>query len=119
MKSKKRYVIPSGSVPAVARKTQIPERTIYQYIQQGKIQANKKTTKYGGKVFDLGPEAIEALKRIREVKEFREAVFEVAQEKGKSQEAVKKWLQRNRDLPKADFNQRLCKWLEIDSVDIF
>ena len=62
-----------------------------------------------GDIIILSDDAIEKLKQ----KKKRKDISQLAKLKGKSREAIKKWLQRHRDLPEEKFNKELSLWLKV------
>ena len=65
-----------------------------------------------GEIITLSDDAIEELNQLATLKEKRKVIKESAEGQGKSREAIKKWLQRHRDLPEDKFNIELSLWLE-------
>ncbi len=100
---------PDGSIPNVARQTGVHEWTIYRLIRQGEIGATKNEKGF----ILLDNDAIEELKQLATQKEKHKQIRKLAKLKGKSREAIKKWLQRHRDLPEEKFNKELSLWLKV------
>lgn len=106
-----------GAVPRYSLKgvfwasleTGMPKRTIYQLIKQGEIQADNSNSD----LITLTDDAVDKLKKRADNKKKRKDIFQIAKLKGKSDEAIKKWLQRHRDLPKDEFDNELSLWLGV------
>ncbi|MFC1916707.1 hypothetical protein ACFLX1_01055 [Chloroflexota bacterium] len=102
---------PPDSVPAVARQMGVPEWTIYRLIRQGDIEAIKNEEGY----ICLDDVAIAEVKQVAERNRRRKFIYEIAQEKGKSQAATKKWLQRHRNLSQEQMLTKIRHWLDIQT----
>ncbi len=100
---------PPGSVPHTAEEIGVHEWTIYRLIRQGEIKATRNEE---GLIF-LDNDAIRELKQLATQKGKHAQIRELARLKGKSDEAIKKWLQRHRDLPEDKFNKEFSLWLEV------
>lgn len=85
---------PPGSVMFVAAETGIPEWTLYRMIRNKIVEY---TINDEG-LLCLNDHAIEKIKKLTQHQTSRKKIFEFARERGKSSEAIKKWLQRHRNL---------------------
>ncbi len=113
------------SIPWAYQETGIPIRTIYHLVREGKLKKAADSTKKGsdaGDIIILSDDAIEKLKQLAAQREKpeniaqkkkRENIRQSAKDKGKSNEAIKKWLQRHRGLPNKDFEDNFKQWLDI------
>ncbi|MFC1981625.1 hypothetical protein ACFLVN_05240 [Chloroflexota bacterium] len=104
------------SIPWAHQETGIPIRTIYHLVKEGKLKKDVDSSKKGsdaGDIIFLSDDAIEELKQLATQKEKHKQIRELAKLKGKSREAIKKWLQRHSDLPEEKFNKELSLWLKV------
>lgn len=98
---------PPGSVLHTAEEIGVPKSTIYRLIKQGKI----KDTRNEAGFISLDNSAIAELKQLAAQKKRRQNIFDEAKPKGKSDKAIKKWLQRHRELTGNEFQKPFIKWL--------
>lgn len=108
------------SIPWAHQETGIPKRTIYHLLREGKLKKAADSSKKGtdaGDIIILSDDSVEKLKQLATLKEKRKAIYEYAEGNGKSREAIKKWLQRHRDLSEDEFNNELSLWLELDTFN--
>lgn len=99
------------TVRQAAQESGLSVDSIYRFVKRGSIPAIE-----GGHwptdQYLIDEAMVEELKDIKKKKDKRKAIVELATMRGKSKEAIKKWLQRNpMQLP--DFDTRLEKWLGI------
>jgi len=100
------------SIPWAHQETGIPIRTIYHLVREGKLKKAADSSENGtdaGDIIILSDDAIEKLKQRKR----RKDISQLAEMKGKSREAIKKWMQRHRDLPEDKFNKKLSLWLGV------
>jgi len=100
------------SVPWAHQEIGLPIRTIYHLVREGKLKKAADSSKKGadaGDIIILSDDTIEKLKQRKR----RRDILKLAKAKGKSDEAIKKWLQRHRDLPEDKFNRKLSLWLGV------
>ncbi len=102
---------PLGSVFNVAQETGVREWTVYRLIRQGKIKSTRNEEGF----ICLDGEAIAEVKQVAERNRRRKFIYEIALEKGKSQAATKKWLQRHRNLSQEQMLTTICHWLDIQT----
>lgn len=101
------YPYPPGSVLDAAQQTEVSEWIIWRLVRQDKLKAVKNDNGF----VILDDSAINQLRHLASQKNKRNNIFTLARSKGKSRPAIKKWLQRHRELTENEFRESFIKWL--------